>query len=125
MSPTHKEKPLLLGQRGPMTAQGVIDVVRRHGRRALARDDITPHMLRRTFATLASREVRDEEGNVVKPAMPPYVLQRILGHEDLKTTQRYVNAAAEADGIGTDTYLGVAPPSIPQSLRQADGSDQS
>ncbi len=125
MSPTHKDKPFLLGQRGPMTAQGVIDVVRRHGRRALNRDDVTPHMLRRTFATLASREVRDKEGNVMKPAMPPYVLQRMLGHEDLKTTQRYVNAAAEADGTATSTYLGVAAPSIPRNSRQADGGDQS
>jgi len=123
-SPAHKEKPFLLGQRGPMTAQGVIDVVRRHGRRVLDRDDITPHMLRRTFATLASREVRDEDGNVVKPAMPPYVLQRILGHEDLKTTQRYVNAAAEADGIATGTYLGVAAPSIPQHSQQVDEGEQ-
>jgi len=120
MSPSHKGKPFLLGQRGPMTAQGVIDVVRRHGRRALDRDDVTPHMLRRTFATLASREIRDERGNVVKPAMPPYVLQRMLGHEDLKTTQRYVNAAAEADGVGVDTYLGVAAPCIPQIRQQAD-----
>ncbi len=125
MSPTHKDKPFLLGQRGPMTAQGVIDVVRRHSRRALDRDDVTPHMLRRTFATLASREVRDEEGNVIKPAMPPYVLQRMLGHEDLKTTQRYVNAAAEADGIATSTYLGVAAPSAPRNSRQADGGDES
>jgi len=125
MSPAHKEKPFLLGQRGPMTAQGVIDVVKRHGRRALNRDDVTPHMLRRTFATLASREVRDASGNLVKPAMPPYVLQRMLGHEDLKTTQRYVNAAADADGVGADTYLGVAAPCIPQTPRQADGGDQS
>jgi len=113
LSPAHRGKPLLLGQRGPMTAQGIIDVVRRHGQRALDRDDTTPHMLRRTFATLASREVRDREGNVVKPAIPPYLLQRLLGHEDLKTTQRYVNAAAEADGVSTATYLGVAPPRVP------------
>ena len=109
----HRDSVLLSGQRGPMTAQGIIDVVRRHGRRALDRDDVTPHMLRRTFATLASRELRDARGNVVKPAMPPYVLQRLLGHEDLKTTQRYVDAAAQADGIPTGTYLGIATPTVP------------
>jgi len=108
-----RTQPLLHGQRGPMTVQGIIDVVRRHARRALDRDDVRPHMLRRTFATLASREVRDEKGRVVKPAIPPYVLQRLLGHEDLKTTQRYVDAAAEADSTPTSTYLGVAPPRPP------------
>jgi site-specific recombinase XerD len=111
---------LLLGQRGPMTVQGVIDVVRRHGRRALDRDDLTPHMLRRTFATLASRELRDKRGRVVKPAIPPYALQRLLGHEDLKTTQRYVDAAAEADSIPTGTYLGVAPPQAPAQTETDD-----
>jgi integrase len=71
---------------------------------------VTPHMLRRTFATLASREIRDKRGRVTKPAIPPYALQRLLGHEHLATTQRYVDAAAEADSIPTGTYLGVAPP---------------
>ena len=113
LSNADRAAPLLLGQRGPMTVQGVIDVVRRHGRRALDRDDVTPHMLRRTFATLASRELRDRRGRVVKPAIPPYALQRLLGHEDLKTTQRYVDAAAQADGIPTGTYLGVEPPKAP------------
>jgi len=112
-SHAHRGDWLLYGQRGPMTAQGVIDVVRRHAQRELGRRDVSPHMLRRTFATLASRELRDAHGNVIKPSIPPYVLQRLLGHEDLKTTQRYVNAAAEADGIPTQTYLGVAPPVVP------------
>ena len=116
----HRDSLLLSGQRGNMTAQGIIDVVRRYGRRALDRDDITPHMLRRTFATLASRELRDAKGNVIKPAIPPYVLQRLLGHEDLKTTQRYVDAAAQADGISTSTYLGVAPPAVPAEPENGD-----
>jgi len=113
----YRDSLLLSGQRGPMSAQGIIDVVRRYGRRALGRDDVTPHMLRRTFATLASRESRDAKGNVVKPAIPPHLLQRLLGHEDLKTTQRYVDAAAEADGISTSVYLGVAPPRCQQYLK--------
>ena len=102
--------PLFVGQRGPITVQGIISVVRRHGQRALGRSDVTPHTLRRTFATLASRELRDEHGNVIKPAMPPYVLQRLLGHEHLSTTQRYVEAAAEADRTPTDVYLPVGVP---------------
>jgi len=120
LSNAYRDSLLLSGQRGPMTAQGAIDVVGRYGRRALDRDDVTPHMLRRTFATLASRELRDARGNVVKPAMPPYVLQRLLGHEDLKTTQRYVDAAAQADSIPTGTYLGVLPPMMPVGAKNGD-----
>ena len=41
----------------------------------------TPHVLRHSFATKA-----------VRSGVSPFVLMRLLGHSDIKTTMRYVHA---------------------------------
>jgi site-specific recombinase XerD len=48
------------------------------------RPGMGPHTLRHTFATLAARD-----GTGMR------VLQELLGHADLSTTQRYVHVASE------------------------------
>jgi len=84
--------------------------VREVGRRVLNRDDLTPHWLRRTWATHLSREVRNGEGGLVKAAMPAPRLQREAGWASLQTAQNYVDAAAEEDEAPTSFYLGIAAP---------------
>lgn len=49
------------------------------GKRAGVKKNVSPHMLRRTYAKFAIMEGID-----------PFSLARLLGHEDLQTTTRYV-----------------------------------
>ncbi len=104
---------LLRSQRGDrFTRSGIIDLVRRTGRRVLNRDDLTPHWLRRSWATHVAREVRDDDGNVTKPAMPAPRLQREAGWSSLQTAQNYVDAAVEDDEAPVATYVGFAVTSV-------------
>jgi len=93
----------------------VFALVREVGRRALGRDDVTPHWLRRTWATHLSREVRDAEGNVTKAAMPAPRLQREAGWASLQTAQNYVDAAAEEDEAPATYYLGITAPATEEA----------
>jgi integrase/recombinase XerD len=56
------------------------------GRRAQTEVEITPHLLRHTFATHAA-----ENG------VPVHILQAWMGHSDIRITERYI-AAARDDG---------------------------
>lgn len=75
------EQHVFLGERGPMTYQGIYKLVRHlchqagmHGKRC------SPHTFRHTFGTnYAAAEGCD-----------PSVLQEIMGHKDFKTTLRYI-----------------------------------
>lgn len=104
---------LLKSQRGEkLTRSAVFALVREVGRRVLNRDDLTPHWLRRTWATHLSREIRDAEGNVTKAAMPAPRLQREAGWASLQTAQNYVDAAAEEDEAPATFYLGITAPEL-------------
>lgn len=63
-----------------MTRGGVLQLIKKLGRKINI--DVSPHDLRRTAATL-----------MVKNGMNAFDVQRILGHSNIKTTQRYVAAA--------------------------------
>jgi integrase/recombinase XerD len=106
-----RDSYLLQSQRGErLTRSALFALVREVGRRVLSRDDLTPHWLRRTWATHISREVRNGEGNLLKAAMPAPRLQREAGWASLQTAQNYVDAAAEEDEAPTAFYLGIAAP---------------
>lgn len=68
---------LFIGERGPLTAQGIRRIVEKYGR--LVGADVHPHRLRHTFAC---QFLRDNANDLVG-------LAQILGHESLNTTARY------------------------------------
>jgi len=72
---------VFLGERGPLTYEGVFKVVRRRCHQAgITGRRCSPHTFRHTFASnYAAAEGCD-----------PKVLQDILGHRDFKSTLRYI-----------------------------------
>lgn len=62
-----------------MSYQALYKLIKRAGKRC-GIEDLRPHILRHTFATMA-----------VKRGIPLPILQRILGHHDIKTTQIYMH----------------------------------
>lgn len=75
--------PLWLGQRGPMSIEGITKVVLAAGRDA-GIDGLRPHRLRHTFAT----RLREDGVDIA-------VIQRLMGHASIETTQRYFRASDE------------------------------
>ncbi|MFN3202498.1 MAG: tyrosine-type recombinase/integrase [Bradymonadia bacterium] len=82
--------PLFLGERGPLTANGIQRMLRGYGRKAGI--TVTPHILRHTFAMRAL-----EEGKV-----DINTLAELLGHGSLETTRLYLEQAA-ARGRAAET----------------------
>lgn len=74
------EGRLFSGPRGPMTGAGIWRVVKRLADTA-GLEDITPHTLRRTYATSLHEGGADI-----------YAISAALGHSSVITTQRYVRA---------------------------------
>lgn len=65
---------------GPLSEQGVRDVVRKYTRLAGISKHVTPHVFRHSFATLLM-----EQGVNLR------YIQEYMGHETLATTQRYLH----------------------------------
>jgi site-specific recombinase XerD len=75
INPTAK---IFKGQRGPLTVRGIQDLVGKLGARA-GLPDLTPHQLRHTFAKTLL-----EAGTHIT------TVARLLGHESIQTTMRYL-----------------------------------
>ncbi|WP_322797983.1 tyrosine-type recombinase/integrase [Thermoflexus sp.] len=75
---------LFIGRRGPLTASGVWQVVKKYARKA-GLGGVHPHMLRHTFATRLLREA----------GVDLVTVSELLGHESLNTTARYTRPAPE------------------------------
>lgn len=64
----------------PYTRQGIYNIVEKYAYRAGIKKNVSPHILRHTFATIALNNGSD-----------PFTIQAILGHESLNTTLKYAH----------------------------------
>lgn len=83
---------LFLGQRGPLTEQGIREIIARLGQTAKLPSPLGPHDLRHTFA----RSLLDLAAyGLDRPPMPLSAIQQLLGHADIATTTIYTRVSAD------------------------------
>ncbi len=73
-----------------MSAQALFNVARKYGS-LTGKPDLAPHDLRRTYAQIA-----------YESGVPITQISRLLGHESIETTQRYLNLELDLETTASD-----------------------
>ena len=73
-----------------MSAQALFNLARKYGA-AISRPELAPHDLRRTYAQIA-----------YEAGVPITQISRLLGHESIDTTQRYLNLELDLETTASD-----------------------
>ena len=91
-----KNPSLFVNRRGKrLTERSIENIIKKHVKRAGIKKKVTPHTLRHTFAT----HMLQNNANIV-------VIQKLLGHANLSTTQIYMHVT---DEYKKETYLNSHP----------------
>ena len=80
----NNQEYLFTGNKGPLSARNIQKIVKKAAEKAGIKKDVHPHTLRHSFAT-----------HLLENGIDIRMIQELLGHSDLNTTQLYAHISSE------------------------------